>query len=650
MPIPTATAAEASVLNAAAYRFAALDALPARKAALLALCRYAALKGTILLSAEGINLFVAGSDAAVQTLLSELRGWPGLEGLEAKLSRTAHQPFNRMLVRIKREIIAFGVAGIDPARHTSTRLAPARLKQWLDEGRELTLLDTRNDYEVKLGSFDNAVSLGIRHFRDFPRAARALPAEWKQRPVVMFCTGGIRCEKAGPLLEREGFGQVFQLEGGILKYFEEVGDAHYHGECFVFDQRVGVNAALEQSGAAQCFQCQEPLLPADQADPRYVPGVSCPACHRTPEQRMAQAIEAREARIRRCAQPLPGSRPMDQFKPLNVPGDCDGGTLRQTLSRVLRLLLQSAVLGLGALLVVNGQATAGVMIAASILTSRALAPIEIAIANWRGFVAARQSSERLRRLLATSQDKPQSLLLPRPEKSLSVEGLWLAAPGQTTPIVRDVSFALAARPGFEDRLVLGVDMNIAMLRLASSVLRRGEARYDRRRTGVAYERRTFPVDLPHAENVDFWACDASALPFESGAFGLTSALNLLDCVRAPRDVLVEIARVLGPGARAILCTPYDWSPVATPIEGWLGGHSQRGPNRGANEPVLRALLTPGAHPASVAGLALDGEIESLPWNVRLHDRSRVEYRVHVAIARRAEPDRPDPAPVSPTGG
>src|SRR5262249_5606336 len=149
---------------------------------------------------------------------------------------SAEQPFRRMLVKVKQEIIAFGVAGIEPGRTTSTKLAPQTLKQWLDEGRPVTLLDTRNDYEVRLGTFENAVTLGIDHFRSFPAAVRELPAAMKQQPIVMFCTGGIRCEKAGPLMEREGFEQVFQLDGGILKYFEECGGEHYDGECFVFDR------------------------------------------------------------------------------------------------------------------------------------------------------------------------------------------------------------------------------------------------------------------------------------------------------------------------------------------------------------------------------------------------------------------------------
>ena len=330
------SAARGSIVNVAAYRFATLVDLPARKSRLLRQCHEAQLKGTILLSPEGINLFVAGADDAIETLLSELRSWPGLAGMQAKLSHTQVQPFRRMLVRIKKEIIAFGVEGIEPARHTSAKIAPRELKRWLDEGRPITLLDTRNDYEIKLGTFKNARTLGIDHFRDFPQRVRALPEQLKNDTLVMFCTGGIRCEKAGPLMEREGFSHVLQLEGGILKYFEDCGGAHYEGECFVFDQRVGVNAALQETDAAQCFHCQEPLSAADQIDPRYVPGESCPACFRTPDEHLRANIEQRQARMRQICTPLPGSLAADQFKPINVPRDCDGGTLLQALRTVVR--------------------------------------------------------------------------------------------------------------------------------------------------------------------------------------------------------------------------------------------------------------------------------------------------------------------------
>jgi len=251
------------IVNIAAYRFAPLENLPSRRSELIEFCRARHLRGTILLSPEGINLFVAGGAPEIEALLTQLRTLPGLESLSAKYSYTAEQPFKRMLVRLKREIIAFGVPGIDPAQRTSPKIAPAQLKAWLDEGRKITLLDTRNDYEVKLGTFDNAVAVGVNHFRDFPQAVAKLSPQLKDETIVMFCTGGIRCEKAGPYMESQGFRNVLQLEGGILKYFEECGGAHYHGDCFVFDQRVGVDPSLQASDAAQCFACLSPLTAAE---------------------------------------------------------------------------------------------------------------------------------------------------------------------------------------------------------------------------------------------------------------------------------------------------------------------------------------------------------------------------------------------------
>jgi UPF0176 protein len=322
------------VINIAAYQFVSLSQLPALRERLLRLCKAWGLKGTILLSTEGINLFVAGGQSAIDSLLAELRSIPGLEQFNPKVSISDDQPFNRMLVRIKKEIIAFGVSGIDPAKRTSPKVSPPELKRWLDEGRPITLLDTRNDYEVKLGTFNNALTLGIDHFRNFPAAVDRLPVELKQQPIVMFCTGGIRCEKAGPYMEQEGFEQVFQLDGGILKYFEECGGEHYSGECFVFDQRVGVDPSLAETDNTQCFNCLTPLTAADQQDPRYVAGKSCPACFLTEAEQIASAIATRHREIARVTSPLPGSEPYDNYRPINIPAKVDGLTLHQALCEI----------------------------------------------------------------------------------------------------------------------------------------------------------------------------------------------------------------------------------------------------------------------------------------------------------------------------
>ena len=265
--------------NIAAYKFAFLRDLEALKSELRDICTEDGMRGTILLSPEGINIFVAAAPPAIDRLLVRLRTIPELADLTAKLSESDHQPFNRMLVKIKKEIIAFGVTGIDPGRCPAPKLSPRKLKEWLDEGRPVTLLDARNAYEVKLGTFRGACTLDLDHFREFPAAAASLPHHLKDEPVVTFCTGGIRCEKAAPLLQNAGFAQVFQLDGGILRYFEECGGEHFEGDCFVFDKRVALDASLRETGAALCFVCQTPLTAVEQEDPRYVESISCPHCH-----------------------------------------------------------------------------------------------------------------------------------------------------------------------------------------------------------------------------------------------------------------------------------------------------------------------------------------------------------------------------------
>jgi len=323
------------IQNVSAYHFARLDNVKELRDSLGSLCRGVGLRGTILLSGEGINLFVAGTSEAVRRLLDFLQAMPDFAGLQAKYSESDHCPFNRMLVRVKKEIIAFGVEGIDPASRTSPKIAPKELKRWLDEGRPLTLLDTRNDYEVRLGTFKNALPIGVDHFRQFPEAVQRLPEELKSRPVVMFCTGGIRCEKAGPFMESRGFNNIYQLDGGILRYFEDCGSDHWEGECFVFDHRVGVNPELKETSTAICFNCREPLTLAEQQDERYLPPHSCPHCHLPPKVRMEQSIARRHDLLRKATTPLPGSAPYENFRPLTAPEGCGGMALIDLFCQVV---------------------------------------------------------------------------------------------------------------------------------------------------------------------------------------------------------------------------------------------------------------------------------------------------------------------------
>ncbi len=236
-------------INLAGYKFVALDRLPELKSALTSRCRALGLKGTILVSPEGINMFVAGTAEACAQFQAFVREDPRLADLHFKESLSDYQPFRRMLVKIKKEIITLRVPGVDPAARRAPAVAPAELKRWLDEGRDLVLLDTRNAFEVEAGTFRNAVHLGLKSFGDFPGAADQLPSEFRDKTIVTFCTGGIRCEKAAPVLIGKGFREVFQLDGGILQYFEDCGDAHFEGRCFVFDQRNALDGRLQPETA-----------------------------------------------------------------------------------------------------------------------------------------------------------------------------------------------------------------------------------------------------------------------------------------------------------------------------------------------------------------------------------------------------------------
>jgi RluA family pseudouridine synthase len=324
-----------SIVNISSYQFAELTDLKPLREDLLTRCRELGLKGTILLATEGINLFLAGSADSIEAILDRIRQVPGLESLKPKYSESDEQPFSRMLVKLKKEIIAFGVGDLNVNSYGHQKLPPAELKQWLDEGRELILLDTRNQYEVQLGTFTGAKHLDIGHFRQFPQAVKELPEEWKDKPVVTFCTGGIRCEKAGPFMEKLGFRNIFQIDGGILKYFEECGGDHYEGECFVFDHRVGLDPCLCESDTAKCFACQSPLSVDDQADPRYVFGKSCPFCFVPEDEKRLKSLQVRQEEIYRAASPLPGAEAYDNYRPVKVPARLHGATLIEFLSEIL---------------------------------------------------------------------------------------------------------------------------------------------------------------------------------------------------------------------------------------------------------------------------------------------------------------------------
>jgi len=320
-----------AILNLATYRFVSLSDLPLWRERILAHAQAERMRGTVLISSEGINLFVAGEESSARRWFGWLTEQEPFVAMTAKESWSDEIPFNRMLVRLKREIISMGIQEIVPERETSPKLSPDQLKAWLDEGKPMTLLDVRNDYEVEVGTFHNARAIGVDHFRHFPAAVERLPDSLKQEPIVMFCTGGIRCEKAGPLMEKRGFKQIFQLDGGILAYLERHGSAHYSGDCFVFDKRVALDGNLNPSGLAQCYACQAILTADQQASPRYQPGVSCPHCEPGTDEPMGRLLAARAEAVKQVTRVLPGSVPHDNVRPINVPQRLDGATLMQCM-------------------------------------------------------------------------------------------------------------------------------------------------------------------------------------------------------------------------------------------------------------------------------------------------------------------------------
>lgn len=257
-------------LNITYYRFVHLTEPESLRNKLHDLCQSLAIKGTILLAKEGINSSMAGEESAIREYMKRLTNdYAEFKNLIFKETFSDTMPFKRLHVKVKPEIVTMGRPEINPSLRTSPNLPPKELKSWLESGKKFLLLDTRNDYEVKLGTFQGALNLHLKNFREFPQKTKDLPDEMRKIPVVAFCTGGIRCEKATPWLENIGFEKVYQLEGGILNYFKECGGQYWDGECFVFDNRIAVNGKLEESGAWICPDCEIPF-------PQHVK--SCPNC------------------------------------------------------------------------------------------------------------------------------------------------------------------------------------------------------------------------------------------------------------------------------------------------------------------------------------------------------------------------------------
>ncbi|MBE9058975.1 rhodanese-related sulfurtransferase [Sphaerospermopsis sp. LEGE 08334] len=267
------------IVVAALYKFVSLPDYQELQAPLLSFCQQHQIKGTILLAKEGINGTIAGSRSGIDKVLGFLRSDARLADLEHKESYTDTPPFEKMKVRLKREIVTLGIPEVDPNEKVGTYVEP---KKWNDliSDPEVTVIDTRNDYEVSIGTFKRAENPQTEIFREFPEYVSKNLDPSKHKKVALFCTGGIRCEKASSYMLSQGFEEVYHLKGGILKYLEEVPteESLWEGECFVFDERVAVRHGLEEGSYELCFCCGHPISEADKTSPKYEEGISCPHC------------------------------------------------------------------------------------------------------------------------------------------------------------------------------------------------------------------------------------------------------------------------------------------------------------------------------------------------------------------------------------
>ncbi len=266
------------IVNIAGYRFVNLDDRNDLRQPFREITKKLELKGTILLSSNGINFFLAGSQESIDKYILFLDKDPRFLNIPLHISYTDYQPFRRMLVRLKNEIISLGMDNIRPVERNGRYIEPTEFKQWLDEGRDVMVLDTRNDYELRIGTFENAIDLDIKSFREFPEAIKKLEQN-KTTPLVMFCTGGIRCEKASLVMQDQGWENVYQIKGGILGYFKDTEGEHWNGDCFVFDQRVSIGKDLKETEHEMCFACREPLTTEETESEQYIVEICCPYCY-----------------------------------------------------------------------------------------------------------------------------------------------------------------------------------------------------------------------------------------------------------------------------------------------------------------------------------------------------------------------------------
>lgn len=287
-----------SVVVAAFYHFTQLEDYQDMREPLLKKCVELGIKGSILLAKEGINSTIAGSREGIDSILAYLRSDSRLSALEHKESFATDLPFFRMKVLLKKEIVTLGVDGIDPTKDVGTYVDP---KDWnkLISNPDVVVLDTRNVYEYAIGTFDKAVDPNTETFREFPAFVEENLEHDKDKPIAMFCTGGIRCEKASAYMLARGFKTVYHLKGGILKYLEDVPKEQslWHGDCFVFDHRTAVTHGLEYGDHETCFGCRWPISTADKSSPHYKEGVHCPHCYDSRDEAQKAAAEARHHQV-----------------------------------------------------------------------------------------------------------------------------------------------------------------------------------------------------------------------------------------------------------------------------------------------------------------------------------------------------------------
>ena len=266
------------ISNITGYKFIPITDRKSLQGKILKHSNKLGLKVTVLISEKGLNFSIAGEHKAIQDFIKFLRSDKRFSEIDIKTTYNDYQPFRKMLVRIKKEIISMGIDEIDPFTFTGKKITPKELQDKLNNNEDIVLLDTRNEYEVRLGTFEDAVDLNLDSFRDFPTKIMSLDQKMKNKEIVMFCTGGVRCEKASALMLKNGFKNVKQIDGGVIKYFEDTGGSYWNGDCFVFDDRVALDKNLNETDYILCFRCREPLNKKEIDSDKYKIDEYCPYC------------------------------------------------------------------------------------------------------------------------------------------------------------------------------------------------------------------------------------------------------------------------------------------------------------------------------------------------------------------------------------